>query len=90
MMIAGNEIYLAKSRVHMRRLAAETGGGYFVVSKAEPIEEIYRRIEEELRHQYSLGYVSDQPAGGNRYRKIRLSTTRKNLIVRTREGYYPA
>ncbi len=54
-----------------------------------PLEKIYDRIEEDLRNQYSLGYTSDQTGGGY-YRKIHVTTTQKNAIVQTRDGYYPA
>lgn len=73
----------------LQRLSKETGGGFFEVSGYEPIETVFGRIEEELRHQYSLGYVSDQPRSGG-YRKITLSVNRKGLLVQTRDGYYAA
>lgn len=80
--------YLARGRKVMRRLAQETGGGYFEVSKTKSIEQIYAEIEEELRNQYSIGYTPDA-AGDKKFRKITLTTKRQDLVVRTREGYYP-
>ena len=71
----------------LQRLSLETGAGFFEVSRKQPIEKIYDRIQEELRSQYSLGYTSDKPDGGG-YRKIRLTAKQKNLVVRTRDGYY--
>jgi VWFA-related protein len=79
---------LFRGRKIMRRLAEETGGGYFAVSKDEPIEKIYAQIEDELRNQYSIGYTPDA-AEGKQFRKISLVAKRKDLVVRTREGYYP-
>jgi len=73
---------------YMQRLARETGGGYFEVSEDNPIEKIYKQIEDELRHQYSIAYTSDQPEKNSKYRKILLTTSRKDLVVRTRDGYY--
>ncbi|MCZ2152254.1 MAG: VWA domain-containing protein [Bryobacterales bacterium] len=73
----------------LQRLSRETGGGFFEVSDYEPIEKVFSRIEEELRHQYSLGYVSDQTRGGG-YRKITLAVNGKGLLVQTRDGYYAA
>ena len=32
----------------------------YEVSKKESIDEIYARIEEELRHQYSIGYTPEK------------------------------
>ncbi|HTW65801.1 MAG TPA: hypothetical protein VME17_14340, partial [Bryobacteraceae bacterium] len=82
-------IYLANGRKVMRRLARETGGGYFRVSKETPIEKIYGEIEAELRNQYSVGYTPDRPVGDKAFRKIVVSTTKNDLRVRTRAGYYP-
>ena len=74
----------------LQQISKETGGSFFEVSKKEPIDQIYGRIQEELRSQYSLGYTSDQPGSGGAYRRISLTTNQKRLIVQTREGYYPA
>jgi len=42
-----------------------------------------------LRNQYSIGYTSDKPAdAGGLYRKIQLTTKKKDLIVQSRDGYY--
>jgi len=50
------------------------------------LDKIYYQIEEELRNQYSLGYTPDRSGGG--YHRIAVSVKRKNLTVRTRDGYY--
>lgn len=74
----------------LQQIARETGGGYYEVSKKKTVEEIYAEIEEDLRNQYSLGYSSDQAAGSGAYRKIQLAVkSRKDAVVRTRDGYYP-
>ena len=73
----------------LQQISRETGGAFFEVSKKTPIDQIYTRIEEELRNQYSIGYTSDSGDTGYAFRKITLSVKRKNLIVQTREGYYP-
>jgi len=72
----------------LERISKETGGGFFEVSGKQPIEQIYSRIEEELRNQYSLGYTPDRANAGTGYHKIRLVTKQKGLIVQTRDGYY--
>jgi VWFA-related protein len=87
--IAFNEAYLAHGRKAMQRLAKETGGDYFVVRWGTTIEKIYEQIENELRHQYSIAYISDQAGSTGTYRKIALTAKRKGVVVRTRDGYYP-
>jgi VWFA-related protein len=72
----------------LMRLAKETGGGFFEVSKKEGIEQIFDLIQEELRSQFSLGYISDVPVRISEFRKIQLTTKQKGLVARTREKYW--
>ena len=72
----------------LERIARETGGRFFEVSKKQPIDQIYTQIEQELRNQYSLGYSPDKAVAGSGYHKITLTTTNRDLTVQTREGYY--
>ena len=72
----------------MMRLAKETGGSFFQVSKKQSIEQIYGIIEQELRSQYNLGFVSDQPVRVSEFRTLQLTTKRKDLIVQARDRYW--
>lgn len=69
----------------LQQLSKETGGQLFEVSKKEALDQIYDRIQEGLRNQYSLGYTPDSGSG---YHKITLTTNQKGLIVQARDGYY--
>jgi VWFA-related protein len=79
----------SKGKGAMERLARETGGRFFEVSRGHSIESIYSEIEEELRNQYSFAYTSDHQGADAQFRKIRLTVKRPGLIVQTRAGYYP-
>jgi VWFA-related protein len=70
------------------RLSRETGAHMYEVSKKESIDEIYARTEEELRHQYIIGYSPDRANPGTSYHKIHLTTKQRDLVVQTRDGYY--
>ena len=72
----------------LERMARETGGGFFEVSKKQTIEQIFAVIEDELRGQYNLGYVSDEPVRISEFRKIALSTKQKGLTVQARARYW--
>jgi VWFA-related protein len=72
----------------LERIARETGGGFFHVTRKQPIEQVYDRIQEELRNQYSLGYTPDKLDAGAGYCKIHLATKEKGLVVQARDGYY--
>jgi VWFA-related protein len=72
----------------LEQIAKQTGGGFFEVSHKQPIEQIYDRIQEELRNQYSLGYTPDRADAGPGFRKISVDVKEKGLIVQARDGYY--
>ena len=72
----------------LRRLAKETGGTFFEVSKKQNIETVFSLIEQELRSQYSLGFVSDQPVQVSEFRTLQLTTRDKGLLVQARDRYW--
>ena len=72
----------------LARISKETGGGFFEVSKKQRIEQVFDLIQEELRSQYSMGYVSDQPVHISEFRKIQLTTKQKGLVVQARDRYW--
>jgi VWFA-related protein len=76
----------AKHELH--RMAEETGGVSYDVTKRQSIEEIYSQIEETLRSQYSIGYTPTRIEADGQYHKIKLSTRERRLAVHTRDGYY--
>ena len=72
----------------LQQISGETGGRFFEVSKKETVEQIYASIAEELRSQYILGYTPDKTNSGAGYHKVVLTTTKKDVTVQTRAGYY--
>ena len=54
----------------LRQLAERTGGRIFIVRDAQELSEVYRRIHEELQHQYTLAYTSRRPPDGS-WRRLR-------------------
>jgi len=72
----------------LTRLSRETGGGFFEVSKKNGIDQIFSSIEDEIRSQYSIGYISDVPVRISEFRKLQLATNRKGLVVQARGEYW--
>jgi len=70
------------------RMAHETGGRLFEVSKKQTVAQIYDQIAEELRAQYRLGYTPDQDTASDGYHQVDLTTHKKDLQIQTRDGYY--
>jgi VWFA-related protein len=83
----GNEV---DGKKVLERIATETGGRFFEVSKRMPIDKVYEAIQEDLRSQYSIGYSPEGAPNSGEYRRIHLTTKQKGLLVQTREGYYPS
>src|ERR1035438_4716276 len=83
----GNEV---DGKKVLQRIATETGGRFFEVSKRMPIDKVYEAIQEDLRSQYSIGYTPEGGPNNSEYRRIHLTTKQKVLVVQTREGYYPS
>jgi VWFA-related protein len=72
----------------LMRMSRETGGSFFEVSKKQSLDDIYSQLQEELRSQYNIGYVSDQPVSISEFRKIQVSTHQKGLAVQSRNRYW--
>jgi Ca-activated chloride channel homolog len=74
----------------LKRLAAATGGEAFFPAQYNDVIAICERIAHDIRHQYTLGYVSNNTAKPGTYRAIRAvarTDGKHKLVVRTRSGY---
>lgn len=73
----------------LRRFTAETGGQTFDGSQWGQLAAASRRIREEVKTQYRIGYTPDNPRTDDGFRRVEVSTRRRGVEVRTRRGYYP-
>jgi Ca-activated chloride channel homolog len=74
----------------LTRIARDTGGEVHFTSALGELAGVYGRIAEDLRTQYTLGYVSGNAGRDARWRRIVVRTpTRDNVQVRHKLGYYP-
>jgi VWFA-related protein len=73
----------------LKKMSEETGGRLFRVDRKHTLDEIFRDIQEEMRTQYAIGYVppSDRAQG---FHKLEIKTTKKDLKVQARKGYFSA
>jgi len=74
----------------LRRFSNETGGVTFVVNDEDTFAKIFQQIAQELRSQYSLGYVSTNTARDGKFRQIKIVPRNSKHTVRARKGYYAA
>lgn len=74
----------------LKRLAAATGGEAFFPRDVSAVDEVLQQIARDIRHSYTIGYVSSNSARDGQFRRIRVVVTdpaRRPLRVRTRDGY---
>jgi VWFA-related protein len=71
-----------------KKLTDETGGRTVVVRSEKNLEQAFDQISEELRSQYALGYYSTNTAHDGSFRKVKVESTRKDVDVLSRRGYY--
>jgi Ca-activated chloride channel family protein len=70
-------------------LSRESGGEVHYPASARDLDAVYSRIGEELKNQYTLGYVSSRPVHDSRWRRIEVRVPgRRGLHLRHRTGYY--
>jgi VWFA-related protein len=68
--------------------AHDSGGEVYFAAKRETLEELYARISEEARNQYTLAYI---PRGTDRsadVHSIEVRVKREGLTIKTRDRYY--
>jgi len=72
----------------LQRMSEASGGSFFEVSKKQTVDSIFAILEEELRNQYSIGYVSDKPVTLSEFRAIQLTARQTGLQVQARKRYW--
>ena len=60
----------------------------FFVDNKNSFKKIFDQIAQELRSQYSLGYMSTNTARDGKYRLIRIIPRDSSYMVKARKGYY--
>ncbi|MEW5982673.1 MAG: VWA domain-containing protein [Acidobacteriota bacterium] len=69
----------------LRKLAEETGGGYFALTGAKDLGSAFTRIAQELRSQYVLGFAPATLDG--KVHKLTVSVRKPGMRVRARKSY---
>jgi Ca-activated chloride channel family protein len=72
------------------RLCRDTGGTAYFPSQSQSVGDVSREIARDLREQYTLGYVPQNPERTEAFRKIEVKVWvpgHGKVRVRTRQGY---
>jgi len=72
----------------LERMSNDSGGSFFEVSKKQTVDQIFDILQQELRNQYNLGYVSDKPITISEFRIIQLMAMQKGMVVQARHQYW--
>lgn len=72
---------------YLETLAEKSGGRLLRADTIASLPVAFSQIAAELRTQYLLGYYPLKKERDESYRKIKVTTARKNVIVRARPGY---
>ena len=67
------------------KIAAATGGGYFELTSAADLASTFRRVADELHHQYALGFTPARLDGKMHSLDVRLSDL--TMMARARRSY---
>jgi VWFA-related protein len=69
----------------LRKLADETGGGYFELKKADELGPTFTRVVQELHSLYTLGF--SPPALDGKEHKLEVKTSQAGTTARARKSY---
>ncbi len=76
-------------RGKLEKLASETGGRSFFVSKAVELSGVYADISRELRSQYLLAFAPEPPGKDGVFSEVEVKAQGGKLKTRAPRGYYP-
>lgn len=80
--------YFTRRFERLSKYAHDTGGDVYYAMKSRAMEELYSRVTEEARHQYTLAYAPTGTDRGAEYHTIEVRVRREGLTILTREGYF--
>ncbi len=80
--------YFERRFERLSKYAHDTGGDVYYGMKSHAMEELYARVTEEARNQYTLAYAPTGTDRGAEYHSIEVRVKREGLTILAREGYY--
>jgi Ca-activated chloride channel family protein len=81
----GARVVRTKPDSGLRRLADETGGGYFELKQTSDLGPTFTRVAQELHSQYVLGFEAQQLDG--KVHKLTVKMKQVGMIARARRSY---
>jgi VWFA-related protein len=77
-----------EQRMRLQQMTEATGGLAFFPQALKDLDATYAKVVEEIRAQYTLGYVSANTRTDGNWRKFEIKVKRPGVKVRSRKGYF--
>jgi len=88
-MAARTQLQFSQAVHLLTALTQETGGQVHFPNSLSELDAVYDRVAEELRTQYSLGYISNNKRKDGKWRRIVVRVpAREDIQVRHKLGYF--
>jgi Ca-activated chloride channel family protein len=84
----GMRVVRSRPSRDLRKIADETGGGYFELTKTAELAPTFTRVAQELRSQYLIGFAPTSLDG--KVHKLEVRVSRPGMTVRARKSYLAA
>ncbi len=84
----GMRVVRSRPSRDLRKIADETGGGYFELEKTADLAPTFTRVAQELRSQYLIGFAP--VALDNKVHKLEVKVNKPGMTVRARKSYLAA
>jgi Ca-activated chloride channel family protein len=84
----GQHMVRTKPDGGLRKIADETGGGYFELKKSSELASTFTKVAQELHSQYVIGFAPTQL--DNRVHKLAVKMKQPGMTARARRSYLAA
>jgi VWFA-related protein len=73
---------------NLKWIAEQTGGQTFAADSARQVTAAFERITAAIGAQYRLEFFPNNPPRPDKFREIRVRTTRKGIVLSAPAGYF--
>lgn len=84
-MFDGMRVIRTKPSRDLRKIADETGGGYFELKQTDELAPTFTRVAQELRSQYLIGFAPETLDG--KVHKLEVRMNKAGMTARARRSY---
>ncbi len=77
----------ARARDYLHQLAAKTGGEFYAATDLKKLTQVFARVADDLRKQYSLGYYPKIKPHSGEIREIKVTVDEPHVTVHAKTNY---